>query len=363
MLKDYYRDFGITRVPKELLKNQELYNLYKSVKKDKGKAMPTFQRFAPGLVQQADLLFMPQDKQYKYALVLIDNGSRKVEAEPLKSKKSNDVKKGFESIYKRNVLTIPKKIEVDAGTEFKGDVASYFEKKHVDMRIAKRGRHRQQALVERANQTIGTSLLKRMTAQELLTGEPSREWVSEIKSIIESMNKRVMKPRENKNETIIVEPSSKELLPIGTKVRVALDDPVETTSLKEKRLPGRFRAGDPKWSQTVRTIKEILMKPNFPPMYLLNGNVGDSQIEPVAYTRNQLQVIPENEEAPDPSVIRGKPTTYVIEKIIKKVKVGRTYKYEVKWKGYTNTTMETKTSLQKDVPDMLKEFELKLKDI
>lgn len=65
--------------------------------------MPHFQSFAPGYTQQADLLFLPHDHGYKYALVVIDNYSRKLDAEPLKSKKAAEVKKAFEKIYKRDV--------------------------------------------------------------------------------------------------------------------------------------------------------------------------------------------------------------------------------------------------------------------
>jgi len=43
-------------------------------------------------------------------------------------------------------------------------------------------------------------------------------------------------------------------------------------------------------------------------------------IEPVAYTRNQLQIIGSKEEYPTKSVIRGSPKKWVIEKITGKVR-------------------------------------------
>lgn len=136
------------------------------------------------------------------------------------------------------------------GNEFKGEVAKYFDKLEVNMRVANRGR--QQGLVERANQSIDTALTKRMVAQELLTGEPSSEWVSDLKTIINSMNKTAEKfkhPPEPKDP--ISEPSSKNILAIGTIVRVQLDEPVEVTSIKDKRLHGKFRAGDIKFNQKI----------------------------------------------------------------------------------------------------------------
>jgi hypothetical protein len=40
-----------------------------------------------------------------------------------------------------------------------------------------------------------------------------------------------------------------------------------------------------------RVIKEIIIKPNSPPLYLLDGNIGKKKFEPIGYTKNQLQVI------------------------------------------------------------------------
>ena len=51
---------------------------------------------------------------------------------------------------------------------------------HVDTRYAPTARHRMQGLVERLNQTIGDLLMKRMAAEELLTGLQTRKWVSDV---------------------------------------------------------------------------------------------------------------------------------------------------------------------------------------
>ena len=62
-------------------------------------------------VHQADLLFLPHDtvkagrvnKTYRYALTLVDVGTRYKEAEPLTSKDSKEVTKAFEKIYSRHL--------------------------------------------------------------------------------------------------------------------------------------------------------------------------------------------------------------------------------------------------------------------
>ena len=52
----------------------------------------------PGAIHQADLLFLPHDKGFKYTLTVVDLGSKLVEAEPIKNKKAETVKNAFQKI-------------------------------------------------------------------------------------------------------------------------------------------------------------------------------------------------------------------------------------------------------------------------
>ena len=52
------------------------------------------------------------------------------------------------------------------------------------------GRHRQVGLVEKYNGIIAKVLFMRMASEELLTGKRSAKWVSDLKIVIEAMNKR-----------------------------------------------------------------------------------------------------------------------------------------------------------------------------
>src|SRR5579859_7692193 len=104
---------------------------------------------------------IPEDpKGYKYILMCVDLGTRKVDAQPLKRREAIAVLKGFKAIYKRKYLKPPTvRLEVDDGTEFKAEVKKYFiEKLKVHLRVGKPGRHRQQSLVECANKLIGQAL-------------------------------------------------------------------------------------------------------------------------------------------------------------------------------------------------------------
>lgn len=141
----YYRTYGIEPVSKNFLIKQELENLYKRPKKNSKINEPHYPIIEPDYVQQADLLHLPNDNGYKYVLVVVDLGSRLTDVEPLKDKTSETVKKAFKSIYKRNILKMPYRLETDPGSEFKGVVKTYFEKHGARIRYGKPGRHRQQA--------------------------------------------------------------------------------------------------------------------------------------------------------------------------------------------------------------------------
>ncbi|GBB84946.1 hypothetical protein RclHR1_11520004 [Rhizophagus clarus] len=121
------------------------------------------------------------------------------------------------------------------------------------MRFGEPGHHRQQSYAERAIQAIQEPLLKRMTVQELKTGETSVEWSEDFHDI------------------------------------------------------------DPK----VCIIKKLILSPEQPPTYLLDGSHGRLGVSRCTYTRKELQVISINKKPPPDSVIRDQPERYVPEKILK----------------------------------------------
>jgi len=77
-----------------------------------------------------------------------------------------------------------------------------------------------------------------------------------------------------------------------------------------------------------------------------------------AYTRKELQVVPENERPPPDSVIRGRPERYVPEQILRhRIRKGQD-QYLVKWERYPDTeaTWEPASRLEEDVPDLIRKF-------
>ena len=153
-----------------------------------------------------------------------------------------------------------------------------------------------------------------MAAQELLTGEISRKWSNDCLIMIKALDKRWQRTPPKCPEGLPKVFQNTELLSEGTKVRVALDEPHAVTG---EKLHGTFRASDIRWDPKIHTVKKCILTPDQPPIYLVNGPHGKLGISRAAYTRNNLQIVPENENPPPASVIRGKPERYIPEKILK----------------------------------------------
>lgn len=115
----------------------------------------------------------------------------------------------------------------------------------------------------------------------------------------------------------VAEGSSQVLLEVGTKVRVLLDEPQDMITGK---VHGKFRSVDFKWSPQIRTIKNVLLMPGQPPMYQLDGTFTDDKLSKVAYTKNQLQVVPENEQMPPKELLDKKPPPEPVKKVEAKEK-------------------------------------------
>ena len=105
-IEDYYKTGGLVKSKgkNKLLKNEELYQLYKKPKKDTTKEVPHMQDIEANAVMQCDLLYLPDDRNYKYALVCVDVGSGLTDAEPLKERDAAAVLAAFKKITSREPL-------------------------------------------------------------------------------------------------------------------------------------------------------------------------------------------------------------------------------------------------------------------
>jgi len=322
-IRNFYND-----IKQNAKANTELNQLYKKPIPETGKYMPTSQVFEKDVYYQADVLYMPEDKGLKYMLVCVDMADGTVDAEPIKEVNPDNVLRAFKAIFRRNYLNYPQFITFDKGHEFQGDaIIKYFKSNGTNVKYALTGRSRQLANVERANQKIATVLFKRMVSQELITGEPDKQWVDDLKGLIEVLNEHKKKPLAHEiNPLPIVDEYSGNLMKIGQNVRLLLDYPINTTN--NARLNGKFRSSDIRWSPKTYIIDEVLLKPGFPPMYLTSNH------DDVARTKNQLALVRRNEKEPDAQYIRGTPEHYIVSEILDKRVNGRKTEYLIRWKGY-----------------------------
>ncbi|CAB5380367.1 unnamed protein product [Rhizophagus irregularis] len=302
---------------------------------------------------------MPVDpKGFHYFLVVVEVAGKRVDAEPLKDKTANRVLNGFVKIYRRNHIKLPThRMETDSGSEFTNDqVRDFFlNSLGVMMRFGEPGRHKQQSYAERAIQAIQEPLLKRMVAQELKTGVTSVEWSEDFRDVVSKIDELWQRnPPDIPTGSPKVSKKT-ELLSEGTRVRVKLDEPI---SVLGNKLHGKFRTGDIRWNPNIRVIKKMILSPEQPPTYLLDGPHGRLGISRCAYTRKELQVVPENERPPPNSVIRGQPERFVPERILRhRIRKGQD-QYLVKWERYPDTeaTWEPASRLEEDVPDLIHKF-------
>jgi hypothetical protein len=131
---------------KKPIKHNMLDNLLKLPKKDNNINTPHHVVDEVNTIQQADILYLPDDNGFKYLLVVVDLGSRLMDAQELKNRDATTVRNAMIKLYKRKILQEPLVLQVDDGSEFKGPFKthfSYFFKIHTH----EAGRHRSQALI------------------------------------------------------------------------------------------------------------------------------------------------------------------------------------------------------------------------
>ena len=336
---------------------------------DKGDEVPHYSRDIPkNHNHQADLLYLPVDDKSKYALVVIDIASRLIDAEPLTKRDSQSVVDAISIIYRRRILSKPSIITVDQGSEFKLSFKKYCDSSNIFIKYAKPYRHRQVALVERANSRIAKLLFERMIEEEMLTKNASTQWVDVLKQTVEKLNKittkRLKTKKKKTDETdetdddeIKCSGDNCNLYDIGTRVRLQLDAPIDY--LSGKREHGyNFRQTDIRWTREPHLITNYILKPGLPPMYIVDDD------NTTAFTKKQLQPVNDNDTMPNHTVILpikkiNNQDAYEVETILDKKKIKNKIHYLVKWKGYTAThnSWEPRTILMEDVSDLIKQYE------
>ena len=281
----------------KFLKNEKTSKsniLFTVPKKDSKDDMPHIKNniFKPFILHQADILYLPTSQfGFKYCLVCVDVYNSKIDAVAIKDKNSTTIVKALETIYtKHKILGLPITIQFDNGTEFNNkEVKSLMKKLETNIKFTLTNRHRQNAVVEKANKRLGTLILKFQAENELITKKKSTAWHKHLPKLIEFLNNNV-KVNTNKYDPYADVAGNKEfieLLSIGNLVHKILDYPIRAND--DKRVGSTFRSGDIRWTKDKFKIMHIILNPKMPVMYMLNKLDKPDKIDgSVAYTRSQL---------------------------------------------------------------------------
>lgn len=339
-------------------------DLLKKPGKDNDK--PHIYTTGANVVQQADVLKLPEDQNFGYLLVVVDTGTKLMDAVPIRgelnSTKVRDALKyiwgrpkltrqgkfsntnppkgkvdGKTNIYKhglKRILEEPVMLQTDGGPEFKKNVDAYLKSKKIVHRTGMPYRSRQQAYAEARNGSIAAMLLGRQKQDEVKANVVSKAWLNMVwRSVLANNKANGQNPINNTGipEDPNCRGQSCSLIPVGTVVRRMEDAPRDV--LTGKKEVGKFRKGDLRWEVATRKVSMQIIKPGNPPLYRLSSLDTDKKkklnMKIVAYTRAQLQVVKKRKQSKSGQEI------FKVEKLAgydKKRKL-----YLVKWEGYPSS--------------------------
>ena len=179
--KEFAKKAGVTLdEAKKFLRKQPVYQIYMPPPAYVPRPTSTFSEFlSMNDIHQADLLYLPKDGRYKYALTLVDVATRFKVAVPLRTKTAKEAKRAFDKIYKEGPLREPKELHVDKGGEFKSlkfeNVISTKNKTFV-------------SVVERFNGTLARAIFVHQYMKEIESGKRFNRWVERLPSVLKEIN-------------------------------------------------------------------------------------------------------------------------------------------------------------------------------
>lgn len=250
---------------------------------------------------QIDILYVPQDKTYKYILTIIDVNNSLCDARPLTNQTTKQIIDKLEDIYnKSKYLKYPFKIQAD--NQFENHLfKEWCDSHNILLSIGEPYRSRQQAHVERLNETLGEKIFKNQLRKEIETNKTSKEWVKYLPTIIKELNEKRLKyvdeDLNNINKMKEKPPKVSDndyYIPLGSICRLKLEHPIDYVN--EKVLPGNFRKVDVKWTRKIYKVIDLMIVPNNPILYkvieITNPNViYNDEKKPLQYAKHPEKVL------------------------------------------------------------------------
>jgi len=348
MLTNKYGDKSPSRRQiSDFLKNQEVNQLYapsKGKAKDFKSSMTT-----PNTILAMDLVNMEKNevRGFKYLFNAIDMSSRFIYSEAMKNKTDTEVLKAFKKIYKKSKI---RGIRSDNGSEFINEKFKNFLKENdIKQILSEAGKPQSNGMIERANATIKELIQKSIELDE------GFDWIKKLQKLIDNINNsqhritgftpnQIQEAYENDDKEILDEAYDKELKKkkgniskevFGKKDWVRIYLPSDKTRQS--------------WSNEIYEVERVFkpLKSYSVYEYKLKGLDDKFKEEELL----KVDGLPQNK------IVNVE--KFSISKIIKPVIKDNIIYYEVKWKGYKETTLEPREVLLQDVPKMINQYEKK----
>ena len=212
-------------------------------------------------IWNADLIFMPQQNNYKYILTVMDGYTRYAWTVPLKDKKGETVANAFEEIMKKSKRK-PNKLWVDQGKEFYNQhMYKIFKFKNEDiLEKDENGEYKnhiysvfnsgKNPVIERFNKTLTNKLWKQFTVQE------NQKWLNILQKITSKYNNTIHRiinttpSLASKNPSLV---KIKEEINFDKKPKFKINDRVRIFKYKNKFEKG-YKGY---WTKEVFKVTEI----------------------------------------------------------------------------------------------------------
>jgi len=266
-----------------------------------------------------------ENDDYRYLLVGVDVLSRRCFAVPVHSKESEEMKKGFEELFKQ-MPNLPSEIFSDNGKEFESrEMRKYFEEKGISKFSSNRGEQKA-AVAERFIRTIKDRLYRYFSEKN------TTRYIEAIPKIIEGLNNTV-------NTASGIAPNE-----VTAEMTKELWDRLYKDALLPNQSPRntRYKAGDAvRMSKGKRTFDKRYERI----MAIIHQNIFSYWPR---FTDEIFKI---------KHVIKGKPNYYTIEDHKREPILGRLYEEELtKTRLDENTTYRIERILKRGRGKMLVKF-------
>jgi uncharacterized protein YoxC len=350
IMKEKYPDKAISRRQiAEWLATQEVNQLYhpsKGKPKNIKSSMTT-----PNTILAIDLVNMEkfQVNGFKYLLNGIDMGSRFVYSQAMKNKTDTEVLKAFKKIYTQSKV---RAIRSDNGSEFiNNKFVDFLQKNNVKQILSEAGKPQSNGMIERANATIKELIQKSVELNQ------NFDWVKHLQKLISNINNsqhritgftpnQIQEAYEHDDTQILDKAYDTEL-----KKKVGN---LSKQIFQIRNLVRLYQPSDKTrqaWSNKIYTVEKVFKPQKSYGVYEYKLREFKDR-----FKEEELLRVYENPQNKIMNIQK-----FSISKLIKPVMNDDTAYYEVKWKGYNETTLEPREVLLKDVPKMVNQFEKKNK--